>query len=87
MKHWRTVFVPTDIPNPIDGGQLYVWAIVRPRWYWFLRRVWLFVRIVWRPIDSPDIHHPFRAGLMDWRTAWEVSQVAQGLTESPLWKE
>lgn len=35
--------VPTDVPNPIDGGCLYVWAVPVPLW-----RRWLsFFRLAW----------------------------------------
>jgi len=52
------------------GGWLF--AKVRPRWYWFLRRVKLFALIVWRRWDA-------QISRMDWRTAWSVSEVAVGL--------
>jgi hypothetical protein len=76
---WRRVFLPTDIPNTYEGGWCWVHAKVRPRWYWLWRRVCLFVAIVWRRVDSDP-----RCTRLDWRTAWSVSSVANGLTaDSP----
>jgi len=72
MKSWRRVFAETDVPNSMEGGNCYVWAKVRPRWYWFLRRVKLFLSIVWRPAWGD--------GRLDWRTAWEVSACGRGFT-------
>lgn len=71
MKHptvgkWGSVFLPTDIDDPATGEPLYVWAKVRPRWYWHWRRLSLFLGIVWRPC--------WGAGRLDWRTAWEVAR-------------
>ena len=53
----------------------WLWAKVRPRWYWFLCRVWLFVRLVWRRYDDQWTNR------IDWRTAWDVAEVAEGLSE------
>jgi len=66
--YWGRVFCETDLCGA------WVWAKVRPRWYWFLCRLWLFSRIVWRRVDTrvPD--------RLEWRTAWEVSEVAVGLS-------
>ena len=63
--YWGSVFCETDFFGA------WVWAKVRPEWYWFLSRAWLFVRIVWR------VHETSR---MDWRTAWEVAKVGKGLS-------
>ena len=73
MRYWTSVFAETDIPNAIEGGYCYVWAKVRPRWYWFYRRLRLFLGIVWRRYGPGYTR-------MDWRTAWDVSSVAKGLT-------
>jgi hypothetical protein len=54
---WGTIFAETDL-----GG--WVYAKVRPLWYWQLRRAWLFVRIVWRRWDTARL---------DWRTAWQIA--------------
>jgi len=66
---WGSRFMPTDIPDPATGEPLYVWAKVRPRWYWLACRVWLFLGIVWRRIDT---RIPDRLG---WRTAWDVAGI------------
>jgi len=71
LRNWTTVLVQTDVWA--DGEALYAHAIVRPRWYWFLRRVKLFLGIVWRRFDPGCT----RMGI---RTAWDVSKVAEGLT-------
>jgi len=47
------------------GG--WVNAKVRPRWYWWLRRVRLFSVIVWRWCDLARL---------DWRTSWVVAGIA-----------
>jgi len=59
--YWGWVWCQTDI------GGLWVWAKVRPGWYWAICRTWLFVRIVWRPVWGD--------GRLDWRTAWQVSDL------------
>ena len=74
MKHWRTVLVPTDIRDPQTSAPLYVYARIRPMWFWYLRRVKLFALIVWRKCEDDDWR-------LDWRTAWKVSECAIGLTE------
>jgi len=61
--HWGCVFCQTDV------GGLWTWAKVRPTWFWALLRLWLFVRIVWRRVDSRC------PGRLDWRTAWQVSDL------------
>ena len=48
------------------GEPLYVTAQVRPASWWFLRRVWLFLRIVWRPCETQRLAAA---------TAWEVSGI------------
>jgi hypothetical protein len=39
--------------------------IRRQRWG-HLRALWLFLRIVWRPLDG--------GGRLDWRTAWQIAK-------------
>lgn len=65
----------TDIRGH-DGETLYAEAIVRPRWFWFLRRMKLFLSIVWRKWDAG-----YRLSIS---TAWSVSKVAEGLTAKDL---
>ena len=69
MKNWTTVLAQTDVRG--NGELLYAHAIVRPRWYWFLRRLKLFLGIVWRKHEVSRI---------DIKTAWSVSKVAEGLS-------
>lgn len=69
---WTSALRPTDITDPATGEPLYVCAKIRPRWYWGVRRVWLFVRIVWRRWETERLN---------WSTAWAVSTVARGLTK------
>lgn len=41
-----------------------------------LRRLWLFIRIVWRKFDNPDIPAPYRNdGRISVATAWEVARI------------
>ena len=68
---WTPRLVQTDITDPATGEPLYVYARIRPRWYWTMRKLWLFVRIVWRPYEG---------GRIAWRTAWDVAFVSVGLT-------
>jgi len=72
LMHWGSIFCETDFFGA------WTWAKVRPRWYWTLCRCRLFVRIVWRRVDSrvPD--------RLDWRTAWEVAKVGEGLSRVPI---
>ena len=58
--YWGNAFAETDWPG------LYVYAKVRPRWYWTLKAAWLFVRIVWRRWDTARL---------DWGTAWQIAFV------------
>ena len=69
--YWGCAFVETDIPNTYEGGYCWTWAKIRPRWYWWIRRMQMFLEIVWRPFETSRI---------DWRTAWDVSKVARGLS-------
>lgn len=66
--NWRTELRPTDVYTG-EGQQLYVYARIRPSWYWTVRQIRLFLKIVWRRYESDRI---------DWDTAWEVSKVARG---------
>jgi hypothetical protein len=61
----------TDVRD-YNGEPLYAEAIVRPSWYWNLRRLKLFLSIVWRKWDEG-----YRLSIS---TAWSVSEVAKGLT-------
>jgi len=39
------------------------------------KRIWLFVRIVWRRFDAKDIPKPYRNDeYISWATAWEVAR-------------
>ena len=67
-RYWGHAMAQTDV------GGLWAVAKIRPRWYWWLKRLWLFSRIVWRMPDSDP-----RCTRIDWRTAWEVARVAEGL--------
>jgi hypothetical protein len=71
VKNWTTILAQTDVRD-YNGEPLYAEALVRPRWYWFLRRVRLFLSIVWREADEG-----FRLPIA---LAWEVSKVAEGLS-------
>ena len=45
--------IPTDVPNPIDGGYLYVWAVpvsLWQRWLDFVRLAWFLWGADW---DGP----------------------------------
>jgi hypothetical protein len=64
--YWGNVMAQTDM------GGLWIRAKIRPPLYWWLCRVKLFALIVWRRYDP-------QCTPMDWRTAWEVSKVAEGL--------
>ena len=64
MLYWGECMAQTDI------GGLWVAAKVRPTWWWTCRRVQLFLSIVWRRMETTRL---------DWRTAWDVSEVAVGL--------
>ncbi len=66
---WHSELRPTDINDPMTGEPLYVLAKIRPRWYWQIRRIKLFLSIVWRPYDTARL---------DWSTAWKVSEVSKG---------
>ena len=65
--YWGTVRAQTDV------GGLWIHAKVRPAWYWWLRRLHLFLGIVWRNYEGPGTR-------IDARTAWSVSHAAIGLT-------
>ena len=75
MRYWRTALIPTGLPNTIQGGELYAVACLRPGWYWAIRRLREFVWWLWRPVEE---------GRSDWRTAWDISKIARGLTERDL---
>lgn len=58
-------------------------ARVRPAWYWWLRRLRLFVLIVWRR---------YEISRLDARTAWDISRCAVGLVGpvsvyKPWWRK
>ncbi len=61
---WGQLFAPTDM------GDLWTTAKVRPFWFWWWRRLCLFVSIVWRRYEVQRL---------DWRTSWAVSHVALGV--------
>ena len=64
MLYWGECMAQTDI------GGLWVAAKVRPLWYWTLCRLRLFWALASPWSDTPPL---------DWRTAWDVSEVAVGL--------
>lgn len=68
----HSVMRPTDINDPVTGEPLYVLCKVRPRWYWHMRRLSLFLGIVWRHYEDSRI---------DWATAWDI---ARGVYETEL---
>ena len=72
---WKNELRPIDICDPATGEPLYVIAAIRPRWYWMLCRVHLFLQIVWRVADTD---HLGRVHRLDVKTAWVVSNVAMG---------
>jgi len=74
ISWWTSRLVPTDVRDPDTGEPLYVNAKVRPRWYWWLMKVRLFLALVWREWE-PGIR-------IGWRTAWEVAGIVHddGLT-------
>ena len=63
---WGWRFVQVDV-----AGNCYAYAKVRPRWFWFLRRLQLFGIIVFRKYERERIR-PL--------TAWQVSKCAKGLS-------
>ena len=64
--YWGKVFAETDFAG------CWCWAQVRPRWFWLIRRVRLFFRIVWRKYDDQGETR------IDWRTAWDAGEAAVG---------
>ena len=79
-KLCRTCLVQTDIPNTVEGGYLYAYAKIRPKWYWTYKRIRLFLSIVWR---RWEICCP-RIGVSQ---AWDIAKVAKGLTKKPVGKD
>jgi hypothetical protein len=75
--NWRTELRPIDIADPTTGETLYVWAAIRPVWYWWLSRVGLFLSIVWRVYDVRPDGSNYRLSIA---TSWSVSEVAMGPT-------
>ena len=73
--NWKTELRPTDILDPATGDPLYVHARIRPQWFWVLRRMKLFLLIVWRVCDEPPDGRKCR---LSWSLAWDVSAVAMG---------
>ena len=63
---WGNAFLPTDL-----GLDTWCWAKIRPRWFWWLRHVKLFALILWRRYETTRL---------DWRTAWDISGPASGLS-------
>ena len=61
---WGSRFLPTDITDPATGEPLYMWAKVRPRWYWTACKLQRFLGIVWREDWG---------GRMSIWTAWAVA--------------
>lgn len=59
---WGKLFAPADI-----GG--WTWIKIRPRWFWYLRKIQLWSEIVWRRFDSGC------SKKMDSKTAWEVAGI------------
>lgn len=72
-RWWTERFMETDLPNPLEGGNLWTWAKVRPWWYWWYQRLSLFLFLAWRMYDE-------QGSPISVPTAWEVSKVAMGLT-------
>lgn len=70
--NWKTELRPAGIYDPRDGEMLYAETDIRPAWYWWIRRMVLFLQIVWRRYEDQRISI---------RTAWSVSEVAMGPTE------
>lgn len=69
--YWGRVLAPTCLNDPATGEPLYVYAKVRPMWYWQLCRIRLFLSIVWRMCETERISV---------KLAWKLSDVAVGLT-------
>lgn len=59
--YWGNAWARTDL-----GG--WVCAKIRPRWYWAYRKVWLFLRLVWRLPDSAP-----GCTRIDIQTAWATA--------------
>lgn len=78
IKNWKTELRPCGIFDPQTGEALFVAAKIRPAWYWRLRRVRLFLSIVWRVADTDHLGRKYRLGFA---LAWTVSAVALGPTE------
>src|SRR5262245_53641501 len=72
---WKTAFRQTDTSDPSTGEPLYVYARIRPHWYWVVQRIELFMAIVWRVADRAHDGSVYRLSV---RTAWDVSKVAMG---------
>ena len=68
---WGELFCPTDM------GGCWVWAQIRPKWYWWIHRAALFLFLAWRRYEE---QYPQRISIA---TAWQVSEVARGLS---LWR-
>jgi len=68
---WYAALLPTDVDNLDQAGEaLYVWAKVRPAWYWWWKRVRLFAGLVWR-----DGGYGARLSA---ETAWAVAGIIHG---------
>jgi hypothetical protein len=65
VRYWGQALMRSEF------GGLYVVGRIRPRWYWFLRRLWLSAQLVgrrWEPGCSR----------LTFAIAWEVAAVALG---------
>ena len=63
--YWGRVLAQTDI------GGAWVYARVRPGWYWWLRATKLFSQLVWRRYEEGGNRISFV-------TAWEAALAANG---------
>ncbi len=65
--YWGTAWCRAELGHDHD---IWLLAKVRPSAWWLLKRLWLFLRIMWRRWDGERI---------DCRTAWAASEAAVGL--------
>ena len=64
MKKWTTILTPTTFNIPGTNEPLYVWKKVRPQWYWKLKRLLLFLIILWRRWEDARL---------SWSLSWSVA--------------